>query len=376
MKNNNIIVRNFELNDYENLTTFFKKAYGPNTVFQNVNFLKYYFSSRDNSQRNACLVAEDRVTNQIVSHYGGLFYELVLNGKVLPILWGVNAYTLPEWRGKGLNSQIVDYIHNNNETNAVIGMPYEAPHFYEKLGYQIFNKATLSRYVFVLREKTFEIIKSMPQNIERALSLLKVVSVVINTIGHSNIIKLNANNIDLYTTNFDIYNIATTYRSINFLKWRLINNPYIDYDVFAYVLDNKILAYVALREEILMPHNYKVCRVIDLFGQSEFVNVLLEQTQMESLKKDHIYIDFSAYGELYTKNLLQAQFTRLDNEDYSLLPQVTAPIENRPNHEFIVIQSKKYHEEIKKLNSSNTYFTRIDADRDRISKISQIKGHI
>lgn len=370
---NNITVRKFQESDYKGLTDFFIKAYGPQTAFQNINFLKYYFSSRNKSEDTACLVAIDQKTNQIVSHYGGLFFELLLNNKVLPIIWGVNAYTLPDWRGKGLNSQIVEYIHNNNEINAVIGMPFEAPFFYKKLGYHIFNKETLSRYIYLLSNKTFEIIKAMPQNVERAQSLLKVNSTNNNTHSDNNIVRLNRRNIDSYTTEFNILNIATTHRSINFLKWRLINNPYIDYDVFAYVLNNKIVSYAAVREETLMPHNYKVCRVIDLFGQFEYINTLLEEIKNESLQKNHIYIDFSAYGELYTNNLSVAGYTRLDNDDYSLLPQVTSPIENRPNHEFIVIQSKKHSEELRNLNSSNTYFTRIDADRDRISRVSQIR---
>jgi hypothetical protein len=373
MDSNKVTVRKFQEADYPKLADFFIKAYGANTVFQNIDFLKYYFASRNSQNDTACLVAVDEDTKQIISHYGGLFFELTLNNRVVPIVWGVNAYTLAEWRGKGINSKIVDFIHNDNEINAVIGMPFDAPFFYKKLGYHIFSKETLSRFVYLLSEKTFEIIKAMPQDLERAKSLIKVHSKTLTETETFNTVKLDLQNIDKLDLDFGISDTATTNRSIDFLKWRLLKNPYINYNVWGVVKNNKILAYIAIREESLMPQNYKVSRIIDLFGQKKYISNLLNLAKKEAQNKDHIYLDFSVYGELYTEELLNSKFDRLDNEDYSLLPQVTSPIENRPNHEFIVIQSKKYSKELQLLHRHNTYFTRIDADRDRISRISQIK---
>ena len=51
---------------------------------------------------------------------------------------------------------------------------------------------------------------------------------------------------------------------------------------------------------------------------------------------------------------------------------VTSPIEKRPNHEFIVLQSKIHNEIISKLTIEDVFFTRIDGDRDRINRISQL----
>jgi len=36
---------------------------------------------------------------EIVSHYGGLFYEMKIDNNSHSLIWGVNAYTLPDWRG-------------------------------------------------------------------------------------------------------------------------------------------------------------------------------------------------------------------------------------------------------------------------------------
>lgn len=371
--NSKVTVRKFVESDYPKLTQFFIKAYGPQTAFQNVDFLKYYFGPRQKGQDTACLVAIDESSGEIVSHYGGLFFEILLNDQVLPIIWGVNAFTLSDWRGRGINSQIVEFIHNNNDINAVIGMPFDAPFFYKKLGYHIFDKETLSRFIYVCQEKTFEIIKAMPQDLNRAQQLLKVRTESITELDSAEIVQLSVSTIDQYQTDFGISKIATTHRSLEFFKWRLLNHPDIDYTVLAVVKNKKIVAYTALREEILQPHNYKVTRIIDLYGNPSEIPKLLQVIKKQAQQKSHIYIDFSFYGELYSNILIENQFDRLDGDDYSLLPQVTAPIENRPNHEFIVIQSKKYADKLKQLDKNNTYFTRVDADRDRIARIHQIR---
>lgn len=375
-----ILIRLFEPSDLDKLIRFFIKAYGANTIFQDKNFLKYYFYSRDNQKssennsKTACVVGLDLKSGEIISHYGGLFYKLNLNDKIIPIIWGVNAYTLPQWRGQGINSKIVEYIHNSNAINAVIGMPFEAPFFYKKLGYNIFDKDTFTRYVYLLSAKTFIIIESMKRNMEYNKNLLILNKSHDFKFDSTKIVKITKNNIDKFGLDFNISSTTTTNRDYDFIRWRLLENPYINYDIFAYISESKIRSYIVLREETLQPHNFKVCRMIDLFGESIFINDLLSYCKYYAIQNEHIYIDFSAYGNLYKNELISSEFSVLENEDYCLLPQVTAPIENRPNHEFIVIQSKTYANEISKLSNKNTYFTRIDADRDRIANISQIKG--
>lgn len=369
-----ISIRKVKSSDINNLISFFKEAYGEKTVFQNKEFLTYYFKSQfkniDPLSYNLIAVNSK---GKIVSHYGGLNYKIQLKNIVLPIVWGVNAFTLNKWRGKGINSKIVNYIQKNNEINAVIGMPFEAPFFYKKFGYNIFNKTTLDRFVYILNNNTFTIIEHLNQNLQKAKKLLKIKELNVDFLNISNIIELTKDNFKDFEYNLKIHSISTTYRDISFLSWRIFNNPYIIYKVFGYKKNNTIISYIAIREENLQPSNFKVSRIIDLFGQKEGICYLLKQTLKYSIERKSIYIDFSKYGELYSKELLSFGFIKLENENVCLLPQVTSPIENRPNHEFIVLQSKKYNNEIQTLTSKNAYFTRIDGDRDRISNINQIE---
>ena len=373
-KNNEIIIRRALISDINKLALFFIKAYGKNTIFQNKEFLMYYFDSFNNETQpfyNSLIAINSN--NDIVSHYGGLFYKLKIKNKIVTNIWGVNAYTLPEWRGKKINSQIVNFIHKNNESNAVIGMPSNAPFFYKKLNYNIFNKKTLKRYIYIYDSKAFEISEKLGYDKKKIGELLKINNNKTNDIDTKKIVPLTKENYTEFNYNLNIDSLTTTFRNVDFLGWRIFNNPYINYRVYGFINNNKITSYIVLREEELSPTKYTATRIIDLFGDKEGINNLLNHTIKSCAKNGSIYIDFSMFGVLYENELLSIGFSKLENNDVCVLPMVTSPIENRPNHEFIVIQSKIHNMEVQKLTSENVYFTRIDGDRDRIARINQLK---
>jgi hypothetical protein len=186
------------------------------------------------------------------------------------------------------------------------------------------------------------------------------------------IIELTETNINQFGINFNVNVRVTTNRDLKFLKWRLFENPFIKYVVYGCIKDNSIVSYIALREENLEPYNYKVNRVIDLFGDSETIKELLNYTINQSQSKNHIYIDFSMFGSIYNNELLETGFVKLENDEVCILPQVTAPIESRPNCEFVGLQSSEMSGIINQLKKNDVYFTRIDSDRDRLSRINQI----
>ena len=173
----------------------------------------------------------------------------------------------------------------------------------------------------------------------------------------------------------DFKKIITTQRTKEFLIWRFFDNPYIKYSFYGYVENNTLLSYIALREENLEPFNYKAMRIIDLYGKQEGICKLLERSMQESVLKNHIYIDYSMFGTIYDKELVSSNYLKLENEDCCILPQVTAPIENRPNNEYLGIISSRFQNDINILTKDNVYFTRMDSDRDRLAKLNQIKSN-
>lgn len=375
IEENQVIIRRANKSDLEELKDFFIKAYGESTVFQDGQFLLYYFKTiYNNLDPLHYSVVGVTHNGEIVSHYGGLDYKLILNDKIISVIWGVNAFTLPEWRGKGINSKIVKFINDTNVANACIGMTLNTALFYKRVGHNIFNAERFTRFIYALDLKTFNIVSHLGFHCEKVNQVLRVKNPDNVKIDSEKIVELTADNCENYTFDLDVDSnlLATTYRDMNFLKWRVFQNPYIQYKVFGYLNNNRIVSYIVIREEVLMPMNYRVNRIIDLFGNKQGVVNLLNQAIKYSVFNNSIYIDFSKYGLLYEEELVRVGFDKLENDEVSILPMVTAPIENRPNHEYITIQSTVLNDEIQKLAVENVYFTRIDSDRDRIARITQI----
>jgi hypothetical protein len=246
-------------------------------------------------------------------------------------------------------------------------------HFIKKIGYNVFNFEKFSRFVLVLNdEKTIEISEYINQNSQYLIENKKDINTTENLEIENKVIEITIDNIDNFSLNLEeeFSELTTTKRDKEFLKWRFLKNPFINYLLFGVVNENSIIAYIALREEELKPFNYKVNRIIDLFGKQNIIKTLLNKTLLNSLEKKHIYIDFSMFGSIYENELLSFNFLKLENENYTILPQVTSPIENRPNNEFLGIYSKEFSNEINKLTKANVYFTRMDSDRDRKALIN------
>jgi GNAT superfamily N-acetyltransferase len=377
MKNTNeIIIRTAQISDLERLKKFFIKAYGEKTMFQNEDFLNHYFDASLNKKPvfSNCLIGINN-KEEIVSHYGGLEYKLIIKNKIFSMIWGVSAYTLEEYRGKGVNSKIVEFITNNFEVNGVIGFTSQTSLFYQKLGYNIFNFEKFSRHILVLEnEKTKEVCNYINQDFNFLKKQIKSLSEVSNVKYLDKVVELTAENIDNYELSLeeDFTEITTTQRTKDFLKWRFFKNPFIKYTLYGVIENGAIVAYIALRIETLIPFSYKVTRIIDLFGRVDAVKTLFSKTTNNAQSLKHIYIDFSKFGSMYEKELNSFGFISLSNEGCCILPQVTSPIENRPNGEFLGILSKTFLEDINSLTFENVYFTRMDSDRDRIANINQI----
>lgn len=367
-------IRTVKPRDIEEIKSFFIKAYGKDTVFQDERFLKWFFNSEQNKNHfiNNCIVCLNNA-GQIISYYGGLKHILQIHHEKIPIIWGVNAFTLKEWRGKGINSKMVE-MFLRNEINGVIGFSRKTALFYKELGFNIFNYNRFSRFIYILDDfKTQKVIAYIGENVQKYKKITKTLFNSTVQADYPNVIKIDKNNIELYNLCFDVDIAVTTDRNKQFLKWRFIKNPFINYDVYGFVKNNIISAYIALRKDTLSPLNYLVYRIIDLFGAPEHIHHVLNVIKTKAAFENCIYIDFSKIGSLYTRQMISADFFELEEDDVSILPQVSSPVCYRPNNEYIGLKSLKHQQKINLLTSDSIYFTRMDSDRDRLANISQVR---
>ena len=372
-------IRKVKPQDIGELKSFFIKVYGKDTIFQDKQFLEWFFNPEQNENHfmDNCLICLND-NGKIVSFYGGLKCTLQIHDEKKPIVWGLNSFTLEDWRGKGITSKMVE-MFLENEINGIIGFSREGASFYKKIGYNIFNYKRFSRYIYILDDvKTQNMINYIKQDIQKYQGIAKKTYNSKVQLSYQNVIKIDKSNIEDYNLCLDVGIAATTYRDKQFLNWRFIQNPFIDYDVYGFTENNTICTYIALRKEILSPLNYPVYRIIDLFGVSDHIPHLLNFIQTKAAFENYIYIDFSKIGNLYTRELLTAGFFQLEEDDVAILPQVSSPVCYRPNNEYLGLKSLKHQQKINLLTSDNIYFTRMDCDRDRLANISQInqKGAI
>jgi len=370
------IIKHIDFKDLGPLIEFFREAYGQNSIFQNELFLKWYFSPEGYNIKNFMKKNIICLTNdgKIVSHYGGICYNMKIGTDIIPCTWGVSAYTLKNWRGQGINSKIVDINIQSNDINGVIGFTDKTGDFYRTLSYNIFNFKRFHRFIFIINSiKTEEVIGLINQDLEKFHNLVLKPHSPNEYLNECAIIKLSPNSLKTLDINFNASVFATTLRDKSLLNWRFLQNPFIKYDLFAILNNNTITSYVACRREILHPTTYTVNRIIDLFGNEKECEHLLNHIIKNSIENDDIYIDFSMIGTLYEECFCKAGFTKLEGELCSILPQVTHPIENRMNFEYFGLSSKKYGHLINELTVKDIYFTRMDSDRDRLNNINQIQ---
>lgn len=355
--------------DLFELSRFFRNAYGEKSAFANQDFLSFYFS---NSSQNEGKFNEMGFAaffgETIVSYYGILHSNLVLNQGVLPIKWMVNAFTLSEYRGKGLNTAIIENLKKRYDTLGVISFPKESLGFYESLGFNTFQRSTLSRYIYNLNEDTFEVVKAINQDVGSAKILLPVK------------VSPSAQKIDTITSlrdftgrSFNFHHfpeILTTYRTKNHFTSRYLNNPYITYLITYSNEYDSDASIIVVRKEKLYPTQYFVYRIVDLYGNCDSLGPHIDSLIAKAYEDGALYLDFSCFGVLYEDLFKAKGFSMLKADHIEILPQVTYPIENRKNLEFVALFSKTIN--VNDLSERNVYFTRGDSDRDRINKLEQI----
>lgn len=316
------------------------------------------------------LLAECNDTGKVVAFYGCRAYKLQLFGQIVSMSQNANAYTLKDWRRRGISGAMVDYVHHNNEGNLAIGMKKSTCDFYANDGYNAFDSKPMTRFAYNLNEKTFEIIKHIEQDMDMAHERLPVQSP--KAFSDANIIQITSENIDDFDLDWHLDLKGTTYRDMRWFRRRFVNHPFIKYDVYGYLVGKKIKAFTVLREENLAPFNYKIHRMIDMYGSPKYIAPLLSHGLSEAASRGYIYIDFGKMGNIYTDQLLEAGFAKLENEDGALVPFFTGPVQKRGNLEFVCIQSHTHHETVHRLTPDNAYFTRTDCDRDRIGRLWHI----
>lgn len=366
MKNSDFEFREARETDLPALATFFRRAYGETTVFQDHAFLRWYFLRSNGDAGLESLVAA-KPDGTVAAHYGGLTGRLVLRGRPVSMVWGANAFTLPEYRGSGLGGLLVEQMMERHDVFGVIGFTPKTAEFYAQTGFNVFGRQRFVRHTLALSEAMYDVARAIGTEEQRLRELLPAPAGLLADEGATLVGPEAARELSWPSGGpFE----ATTLRDLPHLQRRFFAHPYIAYRCLAMVEGNRVHAALFTRREALLPTENAVVRIVDLFGDARQIPALLRAAAAQARAECACFIDAALFGEAYTPALAEAGFVALREDDAALLPQVTSPIEARPNQEYLGLFSRRYSTEIASL--ANVHFTRADSDRDRIARLSQI----
>jgi GNAT superfamily N-acetyltransferase len=373
------------------LQAFFCKAYGEDTIFQNRKFLTWYFG------QNKSLADSDAIEHQplsswialnskgeIVAHYGALISELARGNHLCSIYWGVSAFTLPEYRGSGIGRDIFLALFEEAPILGVIGFSQKTAQFYQDSGFNLFNRMRFKRHVLILSDHFQKISQFIGAE-------QKLVSILLNNfhksehqlceqkkLTPSSIVRLTSYHLsNSYELSILDDSYLRTRKTKEYLQRRFLSCPFINYEVIAFVQNNKIItSYITLRREHLRPTEFFASRIVDIAGHNSEIADLVWFVLTQCKARNDLYIDFGIFGTRYDKLLNEMGFICLHNEEVEALPQVSDPIQRRPNNEYIGIKEikeiKGSYNQITDLTENQVLFTRADSDRDRIARLPAI----
>lgn len=229
-------------------------------------------------------VLEDKGKSKIIGNYSLIPIPFSYFGR--PISSGKTESTMldPEYRKKGIYTPFeMDCISQAKDLFQLIWVSYTgALKTHEKAGYK--PVGILTHYIKVLKRDRLVKVLSAAPNIMHSNRVIKffaifianvLIQIVLLRCGKRNILDevvdlKKIENIDSISQDLGkIWKSAKRYygisinRDIHFLKWRIVNNPYINYDFFGVLKHNKLIGYIILRKNEIK--GVKIGTVVDLF---------------------------------------------------------------------------------------------------------------
>lgn len=350
-------IRRATVGDIGHLQAFFAEAYGERTIFRDAEFLRWYFGGGDQLLNSYVALGDD---GGVISHYGWIPAQIVLDGTILPHHWGVNAFTLPSVRGQGLGGELVAAVREECRCFGVIGFDEATATFYESRGFNMLGRRRFRRHVFVLvPEATREITALIGTSDRRVEALERAAELPDHEPSPSA-------DLSAWTDEplEDRSVRCTTLRSRRWLEWRYSPRSRNDYRVQVHRSDEHGRALVAYRAISFAPTGHRITRIVDLYGDPAAVRPLVRQVCRGAGDAGHAYVEFGSFAGPYSELLEELQFVLLDGDDYAILPSLTNPPAGRPNREYVGLLSDP-PALFAELSADETYFTLADSDRDR-----------
>jgi hypothetical protein len=345
-------VRLVTADDEQKLKKFYKNAYGENHILNNSfhsdwQFLKNPFNKLSSK---SIIIAENN--DEIVAHMGLIPVPVKIYDNIVTCAWHVSYFTLEKFRGIGIGTKMVQLSNSLFDCIGGMGNSDASNKIHIKNGGKNFQD--INRYVKILDKKCIK-------NFIHEQVILKKGNTT-KSEGFSRISILDENYDKFWKIVKNRFPI-TINRTKQYLTWRYLQHPLIDYHFMILIKNQKILGYSILRFED-NNKELKAGRIVDFVSFEQYETELLQNTQNYFENKVD-FIDFFCSNSIYKHTLEKEGFFNNKLMNYSI-PTVFNPINKDRNsinlhfkiNSFLTTNTKYY-------NGENLFFIKADADQDR-----------
>jgi len=342
--------------DSDRLKNFYDLAYGKNHILNNMIHHNWQFKDNPFNKLENKSIVITKNDSEISSHMGIFPVELKVFNIIKNATWHISFYTLEKYRGMGLGSKLLEYSSNFFDFTMVLSGSEGTKKIYENQGGKDFGD--LNRYVGILNKIRLE--HYIGNKIQK-----KQVSLENKSKLKFDLIKCLDNSYEIFWENVKSRYPITVNRTRQYLQWRYLNHPLIEYHFMLLKNDDELLGYAVLRFED-NNKELKAVRIVDMIVLENYDDEIIQQIIHYCINKVDI-VDFFCTGNFYKNSFEKNGFFNNLIEDLKI-PAVFNPIDlnRRPDINFFYKQSNldsSYNESLNEIN--NWYFVKGDSDQDR-----------
>lgn len=168
--------------------------------------------------------------------------------------------------------------------------------------------------------------------------------------------------------NFSLNDLNTSIRDETFLKWKFNNFRTDNYERYKINTQGKV-SHIITKRIRLAPTHYHATRIIDIYGEMKNLKTIFKSMLEKCSERGDVYIDYCYNGDVYETLFKYFAFHKLSDKENNSFPELVNPLALRENQYRIAFFSNTARERVMTMNHENSYFTRLDSDRERISAI-------
>jgi len=366
-----IILREFEEEDWSDLVRFYEEFYRPGYIFTNREFFDWNFYSplRPDERCGQRLLVDD---GKVVGVMGAVSWPLQVGGRPRMGECNVNLFLDPACRGRRLGQKLLHDVFSGYDYSLSLGYNRQTLSMYEREGEV--STSRLRRFIKVVDERAAQkLVEDAPAFGETSEEMkgrinenIKTSAAVKRAPAESRFERVTRFR-GAWDATWERMRTGygfTTWRSAEFLNWRYIDYPFPLYECFVTCSGERIDGLVSLRLE--SPPFGNVLRIVDLVTTKGGCRELLAHTVALARRHDAVFVDFIFQGQMDLEALADAGFFEFADEESgrAFVPMDLNPPRWRDEILFLVV-FRENDPAFRQLEQGEFYFVKGDSDQDR-----------